>query len=145
MSVLDASVVLKWFVNEDDGEQALRLREEFYHGEREIAPDLLLYEVANALRYNPDFTVEEIVQALRTLFDMGIWIITPTYALLSKVVELAKSLDITCYDATYLALAEELEFEFITAITADKRLHTKAIKGAGSRIETKLLSDLTGN
>jgi len=34
MSVLDASVVLKWFVDEEDSDQALRLREEFYIGEK---------------------------------------------------------------------------------------------------------------
>jgi predicted nucleic acid-binding protein len=51
MSVLDPSVVLKWFVNEADSGQALKLREEFYAGEREIVvPDLLLFEIANALR-----------------------------------------------------------------------------------------------
>jgi len=36
MSVLDASVVLKWFVAENDSDKAVRLREEYYLGEREI-------------------------------------------------------------------------------------------------------------
>ncbi|MCD6154732.1 MAG: hypothetical protein J7J22_03015 [Candidatus Verstraetearchaeota archaeon] len=35
MSVLDASVVLKWFVDEEDSDQALQLRDEFYTGENE--------------------------------------------------------------------------------------------------------------
>ncbi|MCK4580760.1 MAG: type II toxin-antitoxin system VapC family toxin, partial [Dehalococcoidia bacterium] len=109
MIVLDASVVLKWFVDEEDSDQALRLREEFYTGEREIViPDLLLFEVANALRYNPSFTAEEIKEAVKTLFDIEIEIITPTSSLLSKTIELAKDFDVTCYDAAYLALAEEL-------------------------------------
>jgi len=61
MSILEVSVVLKWFVDEEDSDQALRLREEFYTGKREIVvPDLLLFEVANALRYNPSFTAEEV-------------------------------------------------------------------------------------
>jgi len=51
MSVLDASVVLKWFVNEEDSDKAVRLRKQYYLGEREIVvPDLLLFEVSNALR-----------------------------------------------------------------------------------------------
>ena len=79
MSILDASVVLKWFVNEADSGQAVKLREEFYAGEREIViPDLLLFEIANALRYNSSFSTEEIYDALDTLFGMGIEIITPT-------------------------------------------------------------------
>jgi predicted nucleic acid-binding protein len=34
MSILDASVILKWFVDEESSDQALRLREEFYRGEK---------------------------------------------------------------------------------------------------------------
>jgi len=140
MSVLDASVILKWFVDERDSEQALLLREEFYRGEREIVvPDLLLYETANALRYNPGFSTEEINEVLKTLFDLGIGIITPTYSLLAKTTGLAKSLDITCYDATYLALAEELGFEFITA---DEKFYRKASSESGSKTVIKLLNDL---
>jgi len=45
MSVLDASVVLKRFVDEEDSSRALNLRKEFYAGKREIVvPDLLLFE-----------------------------------------------------------------------------------------------------
>jgi len=140
MSVLDASVVLKWFVDEEDSDQSLRLREEFYRRKREIiVPDLLLFEVANALRYNPSFTAEEIEEAMKTLFDMGIEIITPTYSLLAKAIELAKSLDVTCYDAAYLALAEELGFEFITA---DEKLCRKVSKEMRSKVPIKLLADL---
>jgi len=143
MSILDASVVLKWFVDEEDRDQALRLREEFYTGEREIVvPDLLLFEVANALRYNPSFTAEEIKGAVKTLFDIGIDIITPTYSLLAKAIELAKSLDITCYDAAYLTLAEELGFEFITA---DERFCRKVSKEMKPKASVRLLADLKGS
>lgn len=140
MSILDASVVLKWFVDEEDSDQALRLREEFYRGEREIVvPDLLLFEVANALRYNPSFTSEEVKEAVKTLFDIGVDIITPTYSLLAKAIELAKSLDVTCYDAAYLALAEELGFEFITA---DERFCRKVSKEMKPKTPVRLLADL---
>jgi predicted nucleic acid-binding protein len=98
MSILDASVILKWFVDEESSDQALRIRDEFCRGEREIViPDLLLLEVANALRYNPTFSVEEITEAVRTLFDLEIEIVTPTYSLLAKAINLARSLDVTCY------------------------------------------------
>jgi predicted nucleic acid-binding protein len=82
MSILDASVILKWFVNEEDSSHALNLREEFYAGKREIVvPDLLLFEIANALRYNPSFSTKEIRESLDTLFGIGIEIITPTLSL----------------------------------------------------------------
>ena len=53
---------------------------------------------------------------------MRIEIVTPTYPLLERAIEMARHFNITCYDATYLALAEALEFEFITA---DERFYNK--------------------
>lgn len=140
MNVLDASVILKWFLDEEGTSQALRLREEFYRGEREIVvPDLLLMEVANVLRYNPSFTAKEIKEAIQTLFDIGIVIITPTYSLLAKAIDLANTLDVTCYDAVYLALAEEIGFEFITA---DKKLWKRVTERRGPTPSVILLTDL---
>lgn len=140
MSVLDASVVLKWFVDEADSVRALQLREEFYKGTREIVvPDLLLFEVANALRYNPGFTAEEIKRAIRTLFDMGLEVVAPTYSLVAEAIELAKSLDVTCYDAVYLALAEQLGFEFVTA---DERF-CKQVRAMKPQLLVSLLADLS--
>ena len=140
MSVLDTSVILKWFVDEEDSVQALRIRDEFYNGNREIiVPDLLLFEVSNALRYNPSFTVEEIKEAMRTIFDVGIEIITPTYSLLASAIELAKKLDVTCYDAVYLALAADLDFDFITA---DEKFYRKVNKGMEPKTIVRLLSSL---
>jgi len=51
--VVDASVVLKWFVEEEWSEQARSLLEA-YREEEELrfsAPKLLEFEVANVLRY----------------------------------------------------------------------------------------------
>ena len=51
--ILDSSVVIKWFSEEEDTATALEFREGYIQGELEIVtPDLLLYEIANALRYN---------------------------------------------------------------------------------------------
>lgn len=50
--VLDSSVVIKWFSQEEFTDKALKLREDFTKGENLIAvPDIQLYEIANALRY----------------------------------------------------------------------------------------------
>ena len=50
----------------------------FWRGEI-VVPDLLLFEIANALRYNPSFSTKEIQEALDTLFGIGIGIITPPF------------------------------------------------------------------
>ena len=51
MIVLDASVVLKWiFDDEDGGEQATRLKDAHVAGHEIVAvPDLLFYEIGNVL------------------------------------------------------------------------------------------------
>lgn len=116
MSILDASIVLKWFVQEDDIDKADLIRRRHIEGiEQIVVPDLLLYEVSNALRFHPEFSPGEIKQAMNTLFDMELEIITPTLTLLHKAIDIAKEQNVTCYDATYLALAEELKDIFITA------------------------------
>ena len=52
MIILDASVVVKWFSEEEYTEKALEIRERIMRGEeRVVVPDLLLYEQANALKY----------------------------------------------------------------------------------------------
>ena len=126
LSILDASVVLKWFVDERESQAALRIREEFVHENLPIiVPDLLLFECANALRYHPDFSEEEVHQSIDSLFQLGIDIITPTSSLLKKGTSIAVTNDVTVYDATYLALAHEIQDEFITA---DEKFYQKVQK-----------------
>lgn len=126
MSVLDASVVLKWFVAEIDSEKAEALRTEYFLGKRDIVvPDLILYEISNVLNYHPDFTPTDIKEALQTLFDIDIEIVTPTQTLISKAVDIANKNNVTSYDACYFALALELQTDFITA---DKKFYNKVVK-----------------
>jgi len=56
--VLDTSVILKWFSQsiESDLDPALQLRQSMLEGiVFFVVPDLLFYELANALRHNPIF------------------------------------------------------------------------------------------
>ena len=140
MSVLDASVALKWFVDEEDSDAALSLRQNFRQGESEIVvPDLLLYEVANALRFNPSFEAQEVNEAVKTLLDMEIDIVTPSSALLEKLVDLSVEHGITCYDSTYFALAQEIGFPLITA---DEKLYNKLPQRNKESNQVKLLAEL---
>ena len=50
MIVVDASVAVKWFLDERGSAEAKGLRRQFQRGDTELAaPDLLIYEVANAV------------------------------------------------------------------------------------------------
>lgn len=73
MSILDASVVLKWFIPEKDYEKADLIRSQYLRGmESIVVPDLILYEISNALRYHPEFTSHEIKDVIKSLLDMEI-------------------------------------------------------------------------
>jgi len=75
-ALLDTSVAVKWFICEEHSEKAANLRHA--HGRAELllhAPDILLMELTNALRYSPLVSAEEIPQALRLFPGLGITII----------------------------------------------------------------------
>jgi len=126
MYVLDASVVVKWFVEEEGKEIALSIRDKFWKREIHIiVPDLLLYEISNALRYNPKFNENDVKDAIDSIINMGIRILIPSGEILKKAIDMSFLYGITLYDAYYVALADELKIPFITA---DKKLFDKIKK-----------------
>mgnify|MGYP000527780135 CR=1 FL=1 len=121
--ILDTSVMIKWFTNEENSNKAIEYRDKHIDREIEIIePDLLLYEISNALRYNPNFEEIDVMNALESIFDLGIEIITPTKKLLYDTIEISYKYDITGYDATYIALSNELSGKFINS---NKKLYEK--------------------
>ncbi len=140
--VVDASVVVKWFVEEEFHDKAAVLLESRYdlHG-----PDLLLLEVGNVvwkkvLRDEIEAAdAHEITRAvigsvvtfhpaIRLVHDVantvagGIPTFDPTTRLGERALQAALSLRYPIYDCIYLALAEALGS---VVITADERLVRK--------------------
>jgi len=121
--VIDASVVTKWFSEEEDTEKALEYKERHVKGDIELtAPALLLYEVTNALNYKPDFKEEDVKDSINALIDLSLSIKLPTKEVMEKTVFTARKYNISIYDALYIALAEILN---IILITADEKLIEK--------------------
>jgi len=121
--VLDSSVVIKWFSQEEYTDLALKIRDNFVNGNVEIVvPDLLLYEISNALRYNKNIKKSEVNGAIKSLIEIGIKIIVPTEDVMMTAISIAYTHDLTVYDAYFIALAKELDFIFVTA---DERLYNK--------------------
>lgn len=121
--VVDASVVVKWMVKEEDRDKALMLREAHLSGEVILcAPDLLLYEVCNALRFCPDFTGEDIEAAAGALLGLSLRLSPPTLHMLGGAAREAFKYGVTVYDAVYLSLAG---VEGARLVTADKDFHGK--------------------
>ncbi|MEM2340223.1 MAG: type II toxin-antitoxin system VapC family toxin [Candidatus Bathyarchaeia archaeon] len=137
-AVIDASVVAKWFIPEEDGEKASRIMEKYGDGDIDLyAPDLLIYEVANALRYRPDVSEGTLIEGVRALLDLQINLIPPSVEVLSRAIEMAKALDLSVYDACYIAIAEILATNLITA---DMKLCEKC-KGTGLALPLKGLGE----
>ncbi len=124
--VLDSSVVIKWFSEEENTDLALKFREGFIEGNVDITvPDLQLYEIANALRFNKKLNSKDVANAVNSLIDIGINIVVPTKDIIASTIEVAFEFDITFYDAYFIALAKELDYNFVTA---DENLFNKIKK-----------------
>lgn len=122
--VVDASVVAKWFLEEVYSDKAVLLRDKYVG--REIlltSPSIMLYEVLNALRYSGLYSKEELVDIVRTLERYGIelWDLEREYG--ERVAEVAIELNVSVYDASYVALAEIVNSRLVTA---DEEIVTKA-------------------
>ncbi len=121
--VLDTSVVVKWFSQEEYTDKALKIRERFLNGEVNIiVPDIQIYEIANALRYNKIFNKAEVKDSVKSLIDLGLTIFIPTKDVIERAIEVSFKFDISFYDAYFVALAEILNSIFITA---DIKLYNK--------------------
>ena len=123
--VVDASVVMKLFVSEEQSPQALALLHQVTQREamKLYAPDLLYIECANAFwKYTQRYSYPE-EKAKRNLRRLALlplkWV--SVYELFTEVYDIAVERYITAYDACYLLLSHKLD---ISLVTADKKLLT---------------------
>ncbi len=114
--VVDASVVVKWFAEEEYSREARLLRDAYVNGVIDLAaPSLLPYEVLNALKYSGAFGEDELKEVARTLDDFQFTLFNLEGDLALKVIEIAMRKGVTMYDASYVALAQVLSTEMYTA------------------------------
>lgn len=115
--VLDASVAVKWFVDEDASDKARLLRDSFVRGQSDLAaPDLLKYELANALRSHPIVAVDRstLLKAMDAL-EKYQFLITPSRETWALAIELSYSTPISLYDGVYVGLSQMLKSPLVTA------------------------------
>ena len=126
--------MVKWFTKEKGHTQATALRDSHIQHKIELTtPDLLLYELANALRYSKNLTSEEIKQAIKSINMIQVTKVSQRETLINKAIDVAKKHGIAIYDASYLALAEILATNLITA---DEKLAQKNPENVNT-IDTK--------
>jgi predicted nucleic acid-binding protein len=122
--IVDASVLVKWYVEENDTETALQMRTDYENGIVDIwSTHLMPFEVLNAVRYSQDLGQDEIEKigdslartqiALHPLLNGGFR---------ETCIRMAFKYGITVYDASYVALARSMDK---TLYTADEKLYSK--------------------
>lgn len=116
--IVDASVALKWLVDEPGSEAAHDLRH------RDLAaPALLRVETANVMRTlaaRGAISAPEELDLFRLLQSAPVKIVDHDDALESRALETALDLGHPVYDCIYLSLAERMDRSLITA---DRKFH----------------------
>ena len=122
--VLDASVIAKWYIEEENTEKAIEIRDKFVAGKFAILePTLLIYELGNVFWKHPAKSPEDVESDFKALFDIGLeFFDVSNPGFLQFVFENGRKFGITFYDAVYVTLAMD---EDCKLITADGRLQRK--------------------
>jgi len=123
--VLDASVALKWLFSEPDSAAAHVVREDYLAGRTELAvPDIYAVELAHVISkahrralISEDVAGELLLEALASMPP-----VFATASLLAQAFELSLRFRTGVYDCLYLALADQLHCELLTA---DEKLLAK--------------------
>ena len=124
LKVADASLAVKWLVNEEDSDKALTLHRRWADSGIQIAaPHHMLAEAANALHRKVvvgEIELQSATRILENLNTLGIRFQNPPN-IHAGALRLADLLNQgAVYDSIYLALAERLDCELWTA---DRRFY----------------------
>ncbi len=123
-AVIDASIIVKWYVIEEFRQQAMNLRDDYIKKKVSLlAPTVLIFEVINAIRYSKrDISKSTLENIGKSLMHYGIQLFMFDEELLTETIKLALDKDVTIYDAVYVSLAKIKKTDFYTA---DDRLIRK--------------------
>ena len=117
--VVDASIIVKWFLTEPGSVQALILRDKHVAGEIIlVVPELVFIEVINVLRYK-NKNISELGDASKFLWDLQLTVEKLNEFFLSKAVEIAVKYQLSVYDGIYAFLSQKYG---IPLVIADKQL-----------------------
>jgi predicted nucleic acid-binding protein len=133
--VIEASIAVKWVVEEEGTEEALILRRRA----KLVAPELLTAECANILWkkcQRDELSKDEAFLAAQLLQAADIEFL-PTRLLLEAATRIAVELDHPAYDCLYLALASECDCRFVTA---DERFVRKVDESRRRRFRGRVIS-----
>ena len=117
--VIDASIAVKWFLNEEDTNEALKIRDAHVNGEIVIiVPDLIFLEALNALKYKK-LDKESLNNVNENLWGLQLHVEKMNPYILDKAISISLEYDLTLYDSMYAAISQ---IHSCPLITADKKL-----------------------
>ena len=124
--VIDASVVIKWFVSEPDSDAALRLLDV---EKRFLAPDHVFAETVNVVwkhvrrrHFSTAFGYDVVAKIGRAAANVDV---VSCHDLIADAYKIALHYDRSVYDAMYVALAMQRKTRLITA---DTRLYNALVR-----------------
>lgn len=115
--IIDTSVAVKWLNqdNEKNIEKADKILNDVKNGKVELfAPELLKYEVGNALLFGKKIAKEDINELMHIFYSLPIIFITEDKILANDSYLLAQNFGITYYDASFMSIAKQLNAILIT-------------------------------
>ncbi|MGQ9515023.1 MAG: type II toxin-antitoxin system VapC family toxin [Thermoproteota archaeon] len=97
-------------------DEAIELMESHVEGSTRLyISELVFYEVANALRYKPDYDADRLKNAISQVFRLHLNVASLDEHILNKATTIAYDVDVTLYKAVPVALAEDHKTSCITA------------------------------
>lgn len=128
--IIDASVVAKWLLPDENNLIADIIKKAFANREIAVAiPSLIFYEINNLLKsavLSKRISAKDSVDFYESFLNLNFTILW-SKELLKNTLQKALDLNISSYDASYVALAEYLNIPFYTA---DEKL----VEKIGSRL-----------
>ena len=118
MIVVDASVIYKWLVSENMQSDlaAKKILADFKLEKLSIiVPDILLYELANALTSKTTTSLVDIKKLWQRFAAYKLPIFSPAIDFITKSIDFSRKYKVSVYDATYAVLALENKCNLITA------------------------------
>lgn len=121
--VVDASVAVKWLIEEEDSDAAAVVLAKVASAEIVLhVPDLIYSEIASVLCKKfrvADLKTADVRDAVADFLQIPLTV-HPAKDLFARALEIAIQSGRSAYDSQYLALAENLDLELITA---DRRFY----------------------
>lgn len=127
--VIDTSVVLKWFnqENESSVETAYQIYKDMSENKIVLlVPNILVIELINALKKGKNMSVAIIKKSIQDIFSLPLVIKDPSQTVLEQTAEIMDNYNLTAYDALFIATAKDANCKLISD---DTKAHGKITDG----------------